>query len=160
MVEPGQAWGWNGEECVQEMQPEPKGTIPTTAAKLCQPRPKRNTREGRKPAGSREAATSGSQEAEGHLGPAGQDRAARAAHQPTRWSRSGEGGACREETKALAAQVRPATCTSTGSTGNQWTREAPTFTQCPYLSASGVAPIGQTVSSSESRGMCQALETE
>lgn len=49
MVEWGQAWGWNGEECVQGMQPEPKGTIPTTAAKLCQSQPKRNTQEGRKP---------------------------------------------------------------------------------------------------------------
>lgn len=36
VVELGRAWGWNGEECVQEMQPEPKGTIPTTAAQLCQ----------------------------------------------------------------------------------------------------------------------------
>lgn len=27
VVEWGRAWGWNGEECVQGMQPEPKGTI-------------------------------------------------------------------------------------------------------------------------------------
>lgn len=51
-VELGQARGWSGEECAQGMQPEPKGTIPTTAAKLCQPRPRRNTQEERQPAGS------------------------------------------------------------------------------------------------------------
>lgn len=50
---------WNGEECVQEMQPEPKGIFPTTAAKLFRSWPKSNTREGRKPTGRGEAAASG-----------------------------------------------------------------------------------------------------
>lgn len=35
--------GGHGEECVPEMQPEPKGIIPTTAVKLFQPQPKRVT---------------------------------------------------------------------------------------------------------------------
>lgn len=43
------AGGRRGEECTQEMRPEPEGIIPTTAAQLCQPGPK-ETR-GRKAAG-------------------------------------------------------------------------------------------------------------
>lgn len=49
----GRHGAWNGEECVQEMQPEPKGIIPTTAAKLFRSQPKRNTGEGRKPSARR-----------------------------------------------------------------------------------------------------------
>lgn len=59
-----------------------------------------------------------------------------------------------------AAQIGPATCSPTGTNGNQWAWEDLSFPRYPHLSASSMAPIGQTVSSNESWGVCQALETE
>lgn len=64
----------------------------------------------------------------------------------------GDGGAgCQGRTSHLQPH---------GTTGNQWAWEPLSFPQYPHLLASGVAPIGQAVSSNESRGVCQALETE
>lgn len=50
-----------------------------------------------------------------------------------------------------------------GTSDNQWAWEALPFPPpplYPHLAASGVASIGQAVSSSESWVVCQALETE
>lgn len=159
----GRHGAWNGEECVQEMQPEPKGTIPTTAAKLFQPWPKRNTQEGRTLAGGGRQQVGG-QEVEGHLGPARQGwETASTAHQQTQCPPgSGEGHACCWTMEALAAQGGPATCSPKVATGNQpgWDALSSPSPRHPHLAVSGAAPVGKAISSSGSRGVCQALETE
>lgn len=112
---------WNGEECVQEMQPEPKGTIPTTAAKLFQPWPKRNTQEGRKLAGGGEAASG---RARGRrplgTGQAGLGHREGGPPQTQRPPGSGEGRAWCWEMEAPAAQVGPEWVLLVGSNQPGW----------------------------------------
>ena len=155
-VELGQARGWSREECAQGVQPEPKGTIPTTAAKLCQPRPRRNIQEGREPEGNGEVAASGREEveAEGHLGQAAGSKSRQ------------DGHLAQERGLATARRHRPG-CPGDisylqphGHHRHQWAGESLSSPQDPHLLASRVAPIGQVVSSGESRAVRQALETE
>lgn len=110
----GRHGAWNGEECVQEMQPEPKGTIPTTAAKLFQPWPKRNSQEGRKRAGGEAASgrTRGRRPpGTGRAGP-GRRKCGPPPDTVASWLRTGACLLLGDE--ALAAQVGPAICSRMG----------------------------------------------